>query len=418
MTNTESFINSIRDYVSNDGLEIAFLKLRQFLKDSPQLDAVLLQSARFRAVMKQIHSGTIDHSSAEITRNQITVSVLELLREIEKQAKSPVLQAEMTEAILISEEIYEYQKIKEKILLNRGAGTSELLKDKQVRDLDEKELVNFFKLERVVRSFDESGLILQDLSIQKRLVHLGLAENGHLFKGTFLCLGKRNQIQIISHSTTESQFIIFKGNDRANFLILETLSGNVIRQYEKMMMLLRVHIPLRRDREKSEDIYEIPMVALREFVANAFVHRDYKDSVQSYIQVEMYDDRIEIKSPGFLPPNINVDNIRSTVLINPTIAGIFHLYKHMERAGTGINRAQKALKEYGLLPAKIENIDSPTMVMVTIYRKPSTAEEDTFWQQVIAKNTMTMYNRYLRKYPNGKYVDEADRRLDEIENQA
>ena len=342
MTNTQSFINSIRDNVSNDGLEIAFLKLRQLLKDSPQLDAVLLQSARFRAVMKQIHSGTIDYSSAEITRNQITVSVLELLREIEKQAKSPVLQAEMTEAILISEEIYEYQKIKEKILLNRGAGTSELLKDKQARDLDEKELVNFFKLERIVRSFDESELVLHDLSVQKRLVHLGLAENGHLFKGTFLCLGKRNQIQIISHSAIESQFIIFKGNDRANFLILETLSGNVIRQYEKMMMLLRVHIPLRRDREKSEDIYEIPMVAIREFVANAFVHRDYKDSVQSYIQVEMYDDRIEIKSPGFLPPNVDVDNIRSTVLINPTIAGIFHLYKHMERAGTGINRAQKA----------------------------------------------------------------------------
>ena len=82
MTNTQSFINSIRDNVSNDGLEIAFLKLRQLLKDSPQLDAVLLQSARFRAVMKQIHSGTIDYSSAEITRNQITVSVLELLREI------------------------------------------------------------------------------------------------------------------------------------------------------------------------------------------------------------------------------------------------------------------------------------------------------------------------------------------------
>ena len=44
-------------------------------------------------------------------------------------------------------------------------------------------------------------------------------------------------------------------------------------------------------------------------------------------------------------------------------------------------------------------------------------EEESFWQQVIAKDTMTMYNRYLRKYPNGKYVDEADKRLDEIESQ-
>ena len=264
--------------------------------------------------------------------------------------------------------MYDYQRIKEKIYINRGAGTSELLKDKQSSDLEAKELTRLFKTERATRLFDEEEVILEDLTIQQRLIHLGLAENGHIFKGTFLCLGKRNQIQTISHSATESKFIVFKGTERTHILALETLNGNIIQQYEKMMMLLRTHIPLGRDREKNEDIYEIPMIALREFVTNAFVHRNYSHTVQSYIQIEIYDDRIEIKSPGHLPPTVNVHKIEGTVFVNPTIAAIFHLYQYIERGGTGINTAQTALKEHRLASATIENIDSPTMVKVTIQR--------------------------------------------------
>ena len=345
------------------------------------------------------------------------------------------------------------------IHLNRGAGTSELLKDKNTNDLDEKELNRCFKMERVVRSFGEEGIIVSDLPIQKRLIYLGLAENGHIFKGTFLCLGKRNQIQTISQSATESKFIVFKGTNRANILSLETLNGSIIQQYEKMMMLLRTHIPLGRDREKSEDIYEIPMVAIREFTANAFIHRDYNHSVQSYIQVELYDDRLEIKSPGHLPSTVNVNSIEGTVLTNPSIAAIFYLYKHIERAGTGINVAQGALQEYGLRAATIENIDNPKMVKVTIHRQRIQAtagelaawqnavetntlytyarflrnfpnskfaeqaeeqlnelEEAAFWQEVVAKNTLLMYNRYLRNYPDGIFAEEANKRLDALEN--
>ncbi|MEY4905299.1 MAG: putative ATP-dependent helicase recG C-terminal, partial [Bacteroidota bacterium] len=135
--------------------------------------------------------------------------------------------------------------------------------------------------------------------------------------------------------------------------------------------------------------------------------------------VEMYNDRLEIKSPGHLPPNVNVNKIEGTVLINPTIAAIFHLYKYIERAGTGINISQLSLQEHGLKPAIIENVDNPKMVKVTIYREKvkDSAEEETYWQEVTTKNTLLMYNRYLRKYPTGKYVKEADKRLDELENQ-
>ena len=419
MYQIQSFVNNVRQLIGENDLKTALNELQRFLKDSPKLDEMLMHSARFQDVLKHIHLGTIDFDTATITKNQINKGVLELLREIEVRGNTIHFHSIMQESKTIKKDIDEYNTIKKKILLNRGAGTSELLKDKNTNDLDEKELNRFFKMERVIQSFDEEELMMDELPIQKRLIYLGLAENGHIFKGTFLCLGRRNQIQTISHSATESKFIIFKGMNRAHIALLETLNGNIIRQFEKMMMLLRLHIPLGRDREKSEDIYEIPMVAIREFIANAFVHRDYSSTVQSYIQVEMYDDRLEIKSPGHLPPNVNVNKIEGTILINPTIAAVFHLYKYIERAGTGINISQLSLQQHGLKPATIENVDNPKMVKVTIYREKvmDNAEEDAFWQEVTTKNTALMYNRYLRKYPNGNYVKEADKQLDELENQ-
>ena len=298
--------------------------------------------------------------------------------------------------------------------------TSELLKDKTTNDLDDIELGHFFELERVALSFDGERTILKNMTVHQRLVHLSLAENGHLFKGTFLCFGFPNQIQTISQSATECKFILFKGTERVHILALETINGHLIRQYERMMLLIRQHIPLGRDREKNEDIYEIPIVALREFVTNAFVHHDYSQHVRSYIQVEIYDDRIEIKSPGHLPNNVDVNKIEGTVLVNPTIAAVFYLYRFIENGGTGINTAQNALHEHGLKPATIENINNPKMVKVTIYRERLdvyTPEEEAFWQDVVSKDTLIMYHRYLRKFPNGKYVEEADKRLDAIENE-
>lgn len=157
-------------------------------------------------------------------------------------------------------------------------------------------------------------------------------------------------------------------------------------QFDKMMRLMLVHIPLGRDRSRNADVYEIPIDAIREFVANAFVHRDYGEDVQSFIQVELLDDRLEIKSPGRIPEGVDTQNVQGTVLRNPVIAAVFQLYKYTERAGTGIRKAQLLLKEHGLKPARIEQIKSPRMVKVTILRNQADSlplEKPTnFWKRL------------------------------------
>ncbi|MBX7243575.1 MAG: hypothetical protein K1X92_17685 [Bacteroidia bacterium] len=267
------------------------------------------------------------------------------------------------------DKLTEYQRISHKISHNRGIGTTGVLLDKTVADLEERELLRLFQQERVINELESNGIDLYDTTVHQRLVALSLADNGHLFKGTFLCLGKRNQVSNLHYTAGESKFTHYKGTERSFILSMEDVKGCLIQQYERMMQLLRTNIPLSRDRNRNEDEYEIPMVAIRELVANAFVHRDYGQEVKSFIQIELYDDRLEIKSPGQLPEELNLVNIEGTLLINPTIMAVFHLYKYVEKRGSGITQAQAALREKGLEMAKIENIPSPAIVKVTIYRK-------------------------------------------------
>jgi ATP-dependent DNA helicase RecG len=86
----------------------------------------------------------------------------------------------------------------------------------------------------------------------------------------------------------------------------------------------------------------IPKKAFRESLANAIVHRVW--DTNSYIQIAMYDDKIEINSPGGLPEGISADEYlygNISVLRNPIIAGVFNRLNIIEKFGTGIARINK-----------------------------------------------------------------------------
>jgi len=68
------------------------------------LDEILHQSGRFAAIRKQIRHGTVSHAEANLTRNQISYALLELLREIETQEReNPTLKQELEAAISITQ---------------------------------------------------------------------------------------------------------------------------------------------------------------------------------------------------------------------------------------------------------------------------------------------------------------------------
>ena len=115
------------------------------------------------------------------------------------------------------------------------------------------------------------------------------------------------------------------------------------------------------------DTYEIPQVALREALINALIHRDYINGGRD-IKVGIYDDIVNIVSPGSFPNTITAEDIMSgrSEARNKVVANVFKELGLIEQWGSGINRIKMACKESGLKEPKIE--EKNDFVDVEFYR--------------------------------------------------
>jgi ATP-dependent DNA helicase RecG len=131
----------------------------------------------------------------------------------------------------------------------------------------------------------------------------------------------------------------------SNYLDSADIIGRIQTQFdESLAFMLR---NLRREQMgqnvNSVGEVEIPKIVLEELLANALIHRDY--FVSAPIRIFVFDDRIEIISPGHLPNNLTVANIRSgnSNIRNPILTSFATKLLPYRGLGNGILRA---LKEY------------------------------------------------------------------------
>ncbi len=103
-----------------------------------------------------------------------------------------------------------------------------------------------------------------------------------------------------------------------------------------------------------------PEIALRELIANAVIHRDYTRT-DSYVQVEIFDHRIEITNPGSLLPDMEINRLidQQPRARNEVLAARMRELGFCEERGSGIDKVALSLEIYGL-PAVhfINKIDS------------------------------------------------------------
>ncbi|WP_067858601.1 DNA glycosylase AlkZ-like family protein [Nocardia shimofusensis] len=106
------------------------------------------------------------------------------------------------------------------------------------------------------------------------------------------------------------------------------------REEELQFGLLRVSIP------------RVPMIAAREAIANALVHRDY--TALGPVRVVINDDSFEVTSPGGFPPGVRLDNLLSVSHPrSPLLADAFRRAGIVERSGRGISQMYAALLRIG-----------------------------------------------------------------------
>ena len=164
---------------------------------------------------------------------------------------------------------------------------------------------------------------------------------------------------------------------------------SVLDVYEKAIEVFRDYYQYEviqgADRKKME---KIPEAAFREAIANALIHRVW--DVDSQIRVSMFDDRIEIVSPGGLPSGITEEVYLSgklSVLRNRNLANVFYRLGFVEIFGTGITRIKQLYAE-GLIKPDFEVSENAIKMVLPIFEKNVDLTEDEIVIYKLLSKTM------------------------------
>jgi ATP-dependent DNA helicase RecG len=194
------------------------------------------------------------------------------------------------------------------------------------------------------RSRFQQDLDEQNLSLSQVLSNMRLLTEDRLTVTGVLVFAK-------DATTLLPAFIIkavsYPGTDIHVSTYIESLDivGRIDTQFDGAMTFILRHLRRQQGGQGVNTLgeVEIPRIALEELIANALIHRDY--FISAPIRIFIFDDRIEIISPGHLPNNLTVANIRSGTsnMRNPILSSLATHVLPYRGLGTGILRA---LREY------------------------------------------------------------------------
>ena len=179
---------------------------------------------------------------------------------------------------------------------------------------------------------------------------------------------------------------------------------SILDVYEKAIAVFRDYyeyeVIQEADRKKVE---KIPEAAFREAIANSLIHRVW--DVESQIRVLMFDDRIEVVSPGGLPSGITVNEYlagKLSALRNRNLANVFYRLGFVEIFGTGIIRI-KQLYEESLAKPEFEVSENAIKVVLPIFENNfDLSEDEKAIYKVLSKTMLKSISEIAPYVPFGK----------------
>jgi ATP-dependent DNA helicase RecG len=240
--------------------------------------------------------------------------------------------------------------------------------DATVDDLSHDKIILFLKksAEKTSRDFDGDDKyigVLENIGIVK------IEESG-LIRPTvagYLIFSQKKPQKKLQFSRYIVRCVRYKGSG-VHTDILDSLDvdGTLDEQIDAMQAFI-----LRNIRKSAEIVgtkrverYEYPEKAIREIIANAVIHRDYRIT-ETYTQVNIFEDRIEVFNPGNLPPGVTIENIKhSQVSRNKVVAARLKDLDYMEEYGRGIEIVFTEMKKWGLLHPLFKNTSNSFRVIL------------------------------------------------------
>jgi ATP-dependent DNA helicase RecG len=183
-----------------------------------------------------------------------------------------------------------------------------------------------------------------------------------------------------------------------------TVEGNLYTQIQKTVTKT-AEIVEETGRLGAEVIESInyPQETLHEIITNAVIHRDY--SIADDIHIRIFDNRVEVQSPGVLPAHITEQNfLDERFARNGTVVRIINKFPNPPNkdVGEGLNTAFAAMRKLGLKPPVVKNLDNSVLVMI---KHEPLASPETLILEYLEKND-SIKNKEARElcHISGDYI--------------
>jgi ATP-dependent DNA helicase RecG len=235
-------------------------------------------------------------------------------------------------------------------------------------------------------------LHLTTLQRQELLTHYKLLvkEHTHIYPSVagIMLFGKNPQ-----HFLSES-FIIcthFKGILGREAVSTRDCTGNLFQQLDEALSFIysRLNKEFVINKTRREEKLEVPEMAIRETVINALIHRNYQ--IHGPCKIAIFDDRIEIFSPGAFPGPLQIDQLELgiTYIRNRVIARVFREAGLVEKLGSGFLTLFSSYRDYGLETPQV--INGGDFVKCILPRK-TTIKETSATGENRSETVMRLFN--------------------------
>lgn len=313
-----------------------------------------------RIIGMDIGQGTMDKVANEITGNtdpkiypSVTSSTVNertvIVISVEGSDDKPHLAHNMAYKRVGATTVQMQRAEYERLLLQRRqrAYDQREVPEATLDDVDEAKLRWY--LERAAR---ERGIPVDTtLPVVENLKRLKLVNEREgrpvLTTAALLVFGKHPQ-HFASHSMV--RLARFQGALPLNFIDRLDCAGTLPEMIDEAERFVRRNTRLAAKITGFErrEITEYPYTAVREAIANAVAHRDY-DRTDIEVRVAVFDDRIEVQSPGRLPAPLTLQSLgEQPALRNQVIAELLFNIRYIERWNTGIQRMRDEMRRHGL----------------------------------------------------------------------
>lgn len=269
----------------------------------------------------------------------------------------------------------------------------ETISNANIEDIKKENVEDYLKIRK------QEGF-LKNKSLREFLLNSKLARKNSklLIKNSAILLFGKEPCNLFPQ--IEIKMVKFNGNEAVDIESHKIIKSVLPEQIEEAIFFIKKNISKEikiGSEPKRTERYEYPLAVIREAIVNAVAHRDYfsRDS----IQVNIFDNRLEVVSPGTLPTGLTRELLGTlSVQRNPILYRFLRDYGYVEGLGTGIPRIINKMRKHGLSDPVFDI--SPNFFRIILKNKKSGLEPIESIQDLNERQKNSL--KYILKYKSIK----------------